>query len=42
MKFLVDIDKTTHYMDTNGISWWGGGYRGTPNVLKLYKDLEGQ
>lgn len=40
MKFLVDIDKTTPYVDTNGISWWG--YKGAPDVLKLYKDLEGQ
>lgn len=42
MKFLVDIDKTTPYIDANGISWWGSSFGGKPDILKLYKDLEGQ
>lgn len=42
MKFLVDIDKTTPYVDANGISWWGSSFKDKPDILKLYKDLEGQ
>ena len=40
--FLVDICKTSQYTDSNGVTWWSDKYRGTPDILKLYKGLEGE
>lgn len=40
-KYVVDLCKTSEHTDTNGITWWSDKFLGTPNVLKLYKPLEG-
>lgn len=40
--FIVDICKTVEYTDSNGVTWWSNKYRGSPNVLALYKNLIGQ
>lgn len=40
--FIVDICKTSQYTDNNGVTWWSDKYRGTPDILKLYKGLEGE
>jgi hypothetical protein len=40
--FIVDICKTIKYTDSNGVTWWSNKYRGSPNVLALYKNLVGQ
>ena len=40
--FVVDICKTSQYTDNNGVTWWSDKYRGSPDILKLYKSLEGK
>ena len=40
--FVVDICKTSQYTDNNGVMWWSDKYLGTPDILKLYKSLEGK
>lgn len=40
--YVVDIDKTTEYTDTNGVTWWSNQYKGDCNVLDVYKNLVGK
>lgn len=42
MEFVCDICKEESYVDDNGLNWWGVSYKGTPDILKLFKTLEGQ